>query len=162
MALSLDWVGAWARATERELGEEAFQRDVAFLARLVPLMELWSRYFDAEVRGLEHVPASGPVLLVNRHHPPVNVIVSCVPGPRTELGWPGGTLEAIYSVGPLIEGTAINVTAWSYVDRLCVGTLTCPDLAPDPHALAAGMNDALAELVAAAKRAARERASSSG
>ena len=67
MALSLDWVGAWARATERELGEEAFQRDVAFLARLVPLMELWSRYFDAEVRGLEHVPSDGPVLLVGNH-----------------------------------------------------------------------------------------------
>jgi hypothetical protein len=63
MALSLDWMGAWARATERELGEEAFQRDVTFLGRLVPLMELWSRYFDAEVRGLEHVPANGPVLL---------------------------------------------------------------------------------------------------
>ena len=67
MALDVDWIGAWARATERELGAEAFQRDVGFLGRIVPLMELWSRYFDAEVRGLERVPKDGPVLLVGNH-----------------------------------------------------------------------------------------------
>jgi 1-acyl-sn-glycerol-3-phosphate acyltransferase len=67
MALELDWIGAWARATERELGAEAFQRDVGFLAKILPLMDLWSRYFDAEVRGLDRVPASGPVLLVGNH-----------------------------------------------------------------------------------------------
>jgi WS/DGAT/MGAT family acyltransferase len=89
--------------------------------------------------------------LVDRHRPPVNVIVSCVPGPRSQLAWSGGTLEAIYSVGPIIEGTALNVTAWTYVDRLCVGTLTCPDLLPDPHAIALGLHDALAELVAVAE-----------
>jgi hypothetical protein len=88
--------------------------------------------------------------LVDRHRPPVNVIVSSVPGPRTTLSWPGGTIEAIYSVGPLIEGAAVNVTAWSYVDALCVGTLTCPDLVPDPQAIASGLHDALAELLRAA------------
>ena len=67
MARRLDVVGAWAEATERELGAEAFQRDTAFLANIVPLMSLWSRYFDGEVRGLEHVPATGPVLLVGNH-----------------------------------------------------------------------------------------------
>jgi 1-acyl-sn-glycerol-3-phosphate acyltransferase len=67
MAASLDVIGAWADATERELGEEAFQRDVGFLAKIVPLMSLWSRYFDGEVRGLENVPATGPVLLVGNH-----------------------------------------------------------------------------------------------
>src|SRR5262249_62247134 len=28
---------------------------------------LWSGYFDAEVRGLDRVPESGPVLLVGNH-----------------------------------------------------------------------------------------------
>ena len=67
MASNLDWIAAWARATERELGEEAFQRDVGFLAKIVPLMTLWSRYFDGEVRGLERIPRTGPVLLVGNH-----------------------------------------------------------------------------------------------
>jgi hypothetical protein len=84
--------------------------------------------------------------VVNYHRPPVNVIVSSVPGPRAELAWPGGTLETIYSVGPIIEGVALNVTAWSYIDRLCIGILTCPDLVPCPELLALGLHDALAEL----------------
>ncbi len=67
MARSLDLVGAWAEATARELAAEAFQRDVDVLAWLLPLMERWSRYFAGEVRGLDHVPASGPVLLVGNH-----------------------------------------------------------------------------------------------
>jgi len=86
--------------------------------------------------------------LADHHRPPINVVVSCVPGPRTELGWPGGTLEAIYSVGPIIEGAALNVTAWSYVDRLCVGVLTCPDLVASPHEISDGLHEALGELLA--------------
>jgi 1-acyl-sn-glycerol-3-phosphate acyltransferase len=66
MAVDLDWIGRWAETTARELREEAFCRDVDFLRRMLPLMELWSRYFDAEVRGLAHVP-SGPALLVGNH-----------------------------------------------------------------------------------------------
>jgi diacylglycerol O-acyltransferase len=85
--------------------------------------------------------------LADRHPPPINVIVSCVPGPKTRLGWPGGTLEAVYSVGPVIEGTGLNVTAWTYVDRLCVGILTCPDLLASPHEVAHGLHVALAELL---------------
>jgi 1-acyl-sn-glycerol-3-phosphate acyltransferase len=67
LARRLDLIGSWADATERELGAEAFQRDTAFLRRLLPLMNVMSRYFDGEVRRLEHVPAGGPVLLVGNH-----------------------------------------------------------------------------------------------
>ena len=52
---------------------------------------------------------------------------------------------------------AVNVTAWSYVDALCIGTLTCPDLVPDPAAIADGLHDALAELVRAAAASGGER-----
>src|SRR5262245_17090801 len=64
---ALDLIGSWAAATQRELQAEPFQRDVEFLRRIVPLMERYARWFDAEVRGLEHVPASGPALLVANH-----------------------------------------------------------------------------------------------
>jgi hypothetical protein len=117
------------------------------------LFESWIQYAPPTLTSW-WMRAYARLHVVNHHRPPVNVIVSSVPGPRAELAWPGGTLEAIYSVGPVIEGVAINVTAWSYVDRLCVGTLTCPDLVPHPEALAAGMHEALAELVQSACRAA--------
>lgn len=63
----LDPIAAWASATDREIRAEPFQRDVEFLRTLLPLMDILSRYFDAEVTGFEHVPASGPVLLVGNH-----------------------------------------------------------------------------------------------
>ena len=63
----IDPIEIWADATQREIASQPFQRDVGFLRRLLPLMELLGSYFDAEVRGLEHVPATGPVLLVGNH-----------------------------------------------------------------------------------------------
>ncbi|HLK11027.1 MAG TPA: wax ester/triacylglycerol synthase family O-acyltransferase [Candidatus Binatia bacterium] len=87
--------------------------------------------------------------LADWHGPPVNAIVSTVPGPRVPLAWSGGQLAAVYSVGPIVEGVPLNVTAWSYVDRLCVGVLTCPRQVADPHEITDGLQQALAELRAA-------------
>lgn len=64
---ALDPIAAWAAATEREIREEPFQRDVEFLRTLLPLMEIMNRWFDAEVTGFENVPARGPMLLVGNH-----------------------------------------------------------------------------------------------
>lgn len=49
-----------------------FEHDPEFLARIVPLMKLYGRYFDAEVRGSERLPTSGPALLVGNHSGPNN------------------------------------------------------------------------------------------
>jgi diacylglycerol O-acyltransferase len=125
------------------------------------LFESWMQYLPPTLTAAWMRLYTG-VHVVNRHRPPINAIVSCVPGPRTRLAWPGGMVEAIYSVGPLVEGTSLNVTAWSYLDQLCVGLLTCPDLVPDPHALAHGLHDALGELVAAAGGAPVGRTGSNG
>lgn len=47
-----------------------FEHDPEFLSKLVPLMEIYGRYFDSEVRGTEHFPKKGPVLLVGNHSGP--------------------------------------------------------------------------------------------
>ncbi|HWP66282.1 MAG TPA: lysophospholipid acyltransferase family protein [Candidatus Limnocylindria bacterium] len=64
---ALDVVGAWAASTERALAADPFQRDIVFLRRLLCLMGVFSRYFAGEVRGLERLPARGPMLLVGNH-----------------------------------------------------------------------------------------------
>ncbi len=84
--------------------------------------------------------------LAERARQPINLVVSCVAGPREPLFWETARLEAIWSVGPLVEGAGLNVTAWSYVDRLYVGVLACPDLIADPHEIAEGLGAALVEL----------------
>jgi 1-acyl-sn-glycerol-3-phosphate acyltransferase len=62
-----DIVGVWARALEDELQKPENQRDPSFIDRLLPLMDVFAGYFGAEVRHLEKLPATGPVLLVGNH-----------------------------------------------------------------------------------------------
>lgn len=64
---ALDLVDAWAASTERALEADPFQRDLTFLRGMLRLMEIFARYFDGEVRGLDRLPACGPMLLVGNH-----------------------------------------------------------------------------------------------
>ena len=60
------FVDKWADATAQHLRDPAQQFDPEFMRKLVPKMEWFARYFDAEVRGMERVPAS-PVLVIGNH-----------------------------------------------------------------------------------------------
>ncbi len=60
------FLNKWAEVTESELQQPARQFDPAFMRKLVLKMETFTRYFDAEVRGMERVPKS-PVLLIGNH-----------------------------------------------------------------------------------------------
>jgi 1-acyl-sn-glycerol-3-phosphate acyltransferase len=43
-------------------------RDPSYIQHTLPALRLWSKfYFRADVRGLENIPAEGPVLLVGNH-----------------------------------------------------------------------------------------------
>ena len=44
-----------------------FDRDPDFIRRSQRLLELYASYFDAEVRGFEHLPEKGPFLVVGNH-----------------------------------------------------------------------------------------------
>ena len=84
-----------------------------------------------------------------RWHPsPVNVVVSNVPGPRVPVTIDGTPMTDIYSVGPILEGIGLNVTVWSYVDRMNFTLLACPDLLPDLDELVGELRPALDELLA--------------
>ncbi len=95
----------------------------------------------------------GLTRLANHLRPPLNVILSNVPGPRDPLAFGDTPLEAIYSVGPILEGIGLNITAWSYVDALHVSVLGCPASLPDPWPLVESLQVALDELLAASAAA---------
>jgi diacylglycerol O-acyltransferase len=85
-------------------------------------------------------------------HPVVhNVIISNVPGPPVQLYLAGGSIEALYPLGPVLEGPALNITVVSYRDRVGFGFIGCARRISDLADLAAAVPDALAELVAAAR-----------
>jgi WS/DGAT/MGAT family acyltransferase len=90
--------------------------------------------------------------LLDRVRPPFNLVVSNVPGPSEPLWLAGLRLEAMYPLGPVTEGAAVNVTVVSYIDRIHVGIQTCWDAVPDVEVLVRGVEDGLAELVRTADR----------
>ena len=79
-----------------------------------------------------------------------NVAVSNVPGPRETLTTGGLPLSALYSVGPLMEGSGLNVTVWSYVDQLNFSIICCQKLVPDPQLIARGIEAEIDVLLEAA------------
>jgi len=108
---------------------------------------------------MEYLP-SIPYTLVRRLHShfrladlypsPSNLVVSNVPGPRAPLYWSGARLVELYSVGPLSEGIGLNMTVWSYCDRIYCALLACHEQIPDPQAITAGLHDELHALLDAA------------
>nr|MDQ3294587.1 WS/DGAT domain-containing protein [Actinomycetota bacterium] len=93
--------------------------------------------------------------LADRHRPPINLVVSNVPGPRDPLYIADGRLAGIWSVGPVVEGVGLNVTVWSYLDQVHVGVIGCRDHWSDLHVVTDGMQAALAELLDRAEPATR-------
>jgi diacylglycerol O-acyltransferase len=88
--------------------------------------------------------------LADRHRPPINLVVSNVPGPREPLYVAGARIVDIFSMGPILESIGLNITVWSYLDEMNVGIVSCPELMPDLWDFVADMHDALAELRKAA------------
>jgi diacylglycerol O-acyltransferase / wax synthase len=91
--------------------------------------------------------------MASRVVPPINLVVSSVPGPPSPLCLGAVRLASIHSIGPILEGVGLNITAWSYVDRLLVGFLACPEHVPDPWLLVDDLEASHAELLHAAGEA---------
>jgi diacylglycerol O-acyltransferase len=80
----------------------------------------------------------------------MNLSISNVPGPR-ELGHiEGATITEIYSVGPLVAGSGMNITVWSYVGQLNISVLTDDATVNDPHEVTEAMVKSFADIRAAA------------
>lgn len=95
---------------------------------------------------------------------PGNLVISNVPGPRFPLYFAGMRMEAVYPIGPVVDGVALNITVQSYLDSLFVGINACPAVVPDVDSLARSVVLELTRLTEAAAedvRAARQMESGS-
>jgi len=86
----------------------------------------------------------------DRLKPPVNVLISNVPGPRVTLYLAGAPLLANYPISIPYHGLALNITVLSYRDQLDVGLTAYLDAVPDIGHLMDLLANALAELERAA------------
>lgn len=86
------------------------------------IMHRWAEYLPA-------VPYRGAMRMVHNLKltdtlpPPANAIVSNVRGPAQRASLAGAVIEQFYSVGPLMDGLGVNITAWSYADRMSFSIL---------------------------------------
>jgi WS/DGAT/MGAT family acyltransferase len=89
--------------------------------------------------------------LANRHRPIHNLVISNVPGPRFPLYLEGARLEAIYPLGPVMEGAGLNLTLMSYLDAIDFSFLVDAELVPDVWDMAHMTSAAVAELLEAGR-----------
>src|SRR5690606_25946545 len=88
--------------------------------------------------------------LASKHRPIHNLVISNVPGPRFPLYFGGAKVEAIYPIGPVLEGAGLNVTVMSYRDWVDFSLIVDGTLMPDVWDLAAHVDGAFRALHEAA------------
>ena len=69
--------------------------------------------------------------VLGRTRPPVNVVISNVPGPRQPLYAAGARMKHFYPVSTVTDGQGLNITVQSYTDTLDFGLVSCRELVPD-------------------------------
>ncbi|WP_186273075.1 WS/DGAT/MGAT family O-acyltransferase [Mycobacterium kubicae] len=76
----------------------------------------------------------------------MNVAVSSVMGPRERGHFGGAPVSEIYSTGVLSPGAPVNITVWSYANRLNIAVLTDDQTFDDVHDATEALSAAFAEL----------------
>src|SRR4051812_31825174 len=87
--------------------------------------------------------------ILGRPRPPVNLVISNVPGPRTPLYLAGAQLQATYPVSVVVDGVGLNITVMSYRDHLDFGIVGDREQIDDAWSMLDGLRSALAEFEAA-------------
>jgi hypothetical protein len=80
----------------------------------------------------------------------MNLTISNVRGPSERGFIEGATVSEIYSVGPVVMGSGMNITVWSYVDQLAVSVITDDRTLDDPHEATDAILEAFNEIRTAA------------
>jgi hypothetical protein len=86
--------------------------------------------------------------VMSRTRPPLNLVISNVPGPRESLYLAGAELEANYPLSAVVDGVGLNITVLSYRDHLDFGIIADRDQINDAWPLMESLRHALKELEA--------------
>jgi WS/DGAT/MGAT family acyltransferase len=84
--------------------------------------------------------------LGGRFAPPLNLVISNVPGPRDPLYLAGAQLQAQFPVSVVTDGVGLNMTVMSYRDHIDFGLVADRNLMGDVWPLMEGLERSLDEL----------------
>ncbi|HMC79994.1 MAG TPA: wax ester/triacylglycerol synthase family O-acyltransferase [Acidimicrobiia bacterium] len=90
--------------------------------------------------------------IMDRLRPVFNVTISNVPGPNFPLYSAGSRMVAMYPMGPINDGGAVNITVMSYMGSMYFGIVVGREAVPRVWNIAHHVNEALAELKKAAEQ----------
>ncbi len=90
--------------------------------------------------------ARNTVDLLSRTRPPLNLVISNVPGPRTSLYCAGAEMVSNFPVSVIVDGVGLNITVVSYKNRVDFGIIGDREQIDDAWAFLDGAAHALKEL----------------
>jgi WS/DGAT/MGAT family acyltransferase len=96
--------------------------------------------FTRAARLIQRLGTLGPM------RPPLNLVISNVPGPREPLYCAGARLLNHFPVSVITEGMGLNITAMSYLDHIDVGIVVDREQVDDAWPFMTYLDDALHEL----------------
>jgi WS/DGAT/MGAT family acyltransferase len=92
--------------------------------------------------------ARNTVDILSRTRPPLNLVISNVPGPRSSLYCAGAELVSNFPVSVIVDGVGLNITVVSYKNRVDFGIVGDREQIDDAWSLLEGAAHALQELEA--------------
>jgi hypothetical protein len=120
-----------AKAEHGRAGGDVFEQFTDVLTHItVP----WLLIHAMELYSSAHVADRLPFLW--------NLVISNLPGPAVPLYCGAARVVRVYPLGPVQQGSGLNLTVLSAMGRLCFGAMACKEMVPDVEALATGFVDA--------------------
>jgi len=124
-----------AKAEHGQLGADVFQKFADVLTNITAPRLLTQA---VELYSSTHLADHLPFLW--------NLVISNLPGPSVPLYCGGARALRVYPLGPVQQGSGLNLTVLSTMDRLCLGAMACKEMVPDVEDVADGFVDAIGEL----------------
>src|SRR5205807_10649714 len=109
----------------------------------------WTEFAAPAVLGLA-ARLYSRTKVADRARPLFNVTVSNVPGPPFPLYCAGSRMVALYPMGPVADGMALNMTVMSYMGTMYFGLVAGREAVPDLWDLAHAVTESMDELMKAA------------
>jgi len=109
------------------------------------LLTDYLQFIPSSVAGMASRVIS-QILLANPISPSWNCVVTNVPGPQVPLYCGHAQLVQHYGLGPLFDGTGLNIAIFSYHGTLSIAINACRQMMPDPHFFADCLEHSFDEL----------------
>jgi WS/DGAT/MGAT family acyltransferase len=88
----------------------------------------------------------GRMKVAHYHRPPFNLVITNVPGPRSDLYLAGSRMLNVFGMAPVIDGLGLIMVITSYAGHLTISVNAARNILPDPDNLLSGLRSSYRDL----------------